>query len=321
MPSRFVLSVQQRLGTSRDRALRDLNIYKLLFIKPTAVDTLISCYISSKYGSHQLFSRQKSHGWERCPGQRVQLRNISEGFFPGRCVGQRAELQIHNFGGRLFLFDSSKSTLLKGLHSDLLVKQSLKIKVYVHVTQTPCFVNFYLRLSAAGDLSIQRRASLSTILGRSHFVKLSNNPWNSVKGNPSLLYICFGIVTTNIVIISLTSLKTIQFEQNYHHICHLLTLPIIIIIIFRTSTTVIFIMSRVKQFKILWAIFKEETLDLVSMQSLNSCFFVFCTTQKKLQHGWKKGLSNEDKPISSSLYQRTFYLTLGNLLNICCQSS
>ena len=35
----------------------------------------------------------------------------------------------------------------------------------------------------------QQRSLNRPILGLSHFVKLSNNPWNAVKGNRSLLYI------------------------------------------------------------------------------------------------------------------------------------
>ena len=38
-------------------------------------------------------------------------------------------------------------------------------------------------------LGCQQRSLNRPILGLSHFVKLSNNPWNAVKGNRSLLYI------------------------------------------------------------------------------------------------------------------------------------
>ena len=81
---------------------------------------------------------------------------------------------------------------------DIIVNHLLKTCFFGHIFETflaPFLVTLFTTFSGkllfqavSRDVSIQR-ASLSTILGRSHFVKLSNNPWNSVKGNPSLLYI------------------------------------------------------------------------------------------------------------------------------------
>ena len=77
-----------------------------------------------------------------------------------------------------------------------------------------CFVNLYFKLST-GISQSSVRASLSTILGRSHFVKLSNNPWKPVKGNPSLLYILLWHRHHQHIIISVIRSRSAKLEWIY----------------------------------------------------------------------------------------------------------